>query len=187
MSDRKTLSYENRLLALLFVVFGLVFFDRMAITVLFPSIATELGLANRHLGILSAVLALTWALAGFLVPIACDVRGERKVMLLAAVVAFSAFSGLSGLASGFGSLLVLRALMGIAEGPVLPLSQALMAAASGSSRRGLNMGLLQGSAAGLFGSVLAPPIVVAVAEASNWRTALYLSAIPGLLVAGLIW
>lgn len=187
MPDQKSLRYENGLLALLFIVFGLVFFDRMAITVLFPSIAMELGLANRHLGILSAALALTWALAGILVPIACDIRGTRKSMLVVAVVAFSVFSGLSGLASGFASLLVLRALMGMAEGPVLPLSQALMAAASGQSRRGLNMGLLQGSAAGLFGTVLAPPIVIAIAEASNWRTALFVSCIPGLVVAVLIW
>jgi MFS family permease len=186
LTDSRALSYENRLLLLLFFTFGFVFFDRLAITFLFPSISAELGLTNRHLGILSSVLALTWAVFGFAIPAACDVRGKRKSVLVAMVLAFSVLSALSGWISGFVSLLAVRALMGIAEGPVLPLSQALMASASGSSRRGLNMGLLQGSAAGLFGSVLAPPIVVSITEAWGWRIAFYVSCIPGLLLAALI-
>jgi len=186
-ADRLTLSYENRLLALLFFTFGLVFFDRLAITFLFPSIATELGLTNRHLGILSSVLALTWAVFGFVIPAACEARGKRKSILVAAVLVFSVLSAGSGLAGGFMALVLTRATMGVAEGPVLPLSQALMASASGGGRRGLNMGLLQGSAAGLFGSVLAPPIVVAIAQALGWRAAFYVSCIPGLLLAALIW
>lgn len=187
MSDRTVLTYENRLLALLFFTFGFVFFDRLAITFLFPAIAAELGLTNRHLGVLSSVLALTWAIFGFLIPAACDVRGKRKSMLVAAVLAFSVLSAFSGLVAGFVALLLIRGMMGVAEGPVLPLSQALMASASGGSRRGLNMGLLQGSAAGLFGSVLAPPIVVAIAQTFGWRSAFYVSCVPGLLLAALIW
>jgi MFS family permease len=169
------------------VVFGCVFFDRLAITFLFPSIATELGLTNRHLGILSSVLGLTWAIAGFLLPSWADSRGTRKPVLIAAVVVFSVTSALSGAVTGFASLLLVRAIMGSAEGPVLPLAQSLMAGASSDSRRGLNMGLLQGSAAGLFGSILAPPIIVAAAEAWGWRAAFYLTCIPGLILALLAW
>jgi MFS family permease len=186
LTDSRALSYENRLLLLLFFTFGFVFFDRLAITFLFPAISAELGLSNRHLGILSSVLALTWAVFGFAIPAACDVRGRRKSMLVAMVLAFSVLSALSGWISGFLSLLAIRALMGVAEGPVLPLSQALMASASASSRRGLNMGLLQGSAAGLFGSVLAPPIVVGISQLWGWRMAFYVSCLPGLLLAALI-
>jgi len=179
--------YENRLLALLFLTFGCVFFDRLAITFLFPQIAAELSLTNKHLGILSSVLALTWAVFGFLLPSWCDARGTRKPMLVAAVVVFSLTSALSGVVSGFASLLLIRAVMGVAEGPVLPLAQTLMASASSDTRRGLNMGLLQGSAAGLFGSVLAPPIIVAVSGALGWRAAFYISCVPGFILAFLIW
>lgn len=179
--------YENRLLALLFLTFGCVFFDRLAITFLFPSISAELNLTNRHLGILSSVLGLTWAISGFLLPSWSDARGVRKPMLIGAVTVFSITSALSGAVSGFVSLLLIRGLMGAAEGPVLPVAQALMAGASTDSRRGLNMGLLQGSAAGLFGSILAPPIIVAIAAAFGWRAAFYLTCIPGLILAVLIW
>ena len=175
--------YENRLLVLLFLTFGCVFFDRLAITFLFPSISEELHLTNRHLGILSSVLGLTWAISGFLLPSWSDARGVRKPMLVGAVAVFSITSALSGAVTGFISLLLIRGLMGAAEGPVLPVAQALMAGASSAERRGLNMGLLQGSAAGLFGSILAPPIIVAIAEAHGWRAAFYLTCIPGLLLA----
>src|SRR5690606_13769416 len=100
-------------------------FDRLAITFLFPQIAAELSLTNKHLGILSSVLALTWAVFGFLLPSWCDARGTRKPMLVAAVVVFSLTSALSGVVSGFASLLLIRAVMGVAEGPVLPLAQTL--------------------------------------------------------------
>lgn len=179
--------YENRLLVLLFLTFGCVFFDRLAITFLFPQIADELHLTNKHLGILSSVLALTWAIFGFVLPSWSDARGTRKPVLVGAVVVFSLTSALSGAVSGFASLLLIRAFMGMAEGPVLPLAQTLMASASSDSRRGLNMGLLQGSAAGLFGSVLAPPIIVAVSAALGWRAAFYVSCIPGLILAFLMW
>jgi MFS family permease len=67
----------------------------------------------------------------------------------------------------------------LAEGPILPLSQTLMVEASTPSRRGLNMGLLQGSSAGLLGAVIAPPVIVALAVAYGWRTAFYLTCVPG--------
>jgi ACS family hexuronate transporter-like MFS transporter len=48
-------------------------------------------------------------------------------MLLMAVVAFSLCSFLSGLAGSFLALFLTRLLMGLAEGPILPVSQSLVA------------------------------------------------------------
>jgi predicted MFS family arabinose efflux permease len=77
--------------------------------------------------------------------------------------------------------------MGVAEGAVLPMSQSLTIEASQVHRRGLNMGLVQGSSAGLLGGIVAPPVVVLLAEHFGWRTALYVTIIPGLLIAAWIW
>ena len=104
-----------------------------------------------------------------------------------AVILFSLCSALSGLVGGFLSLLLFRGIMGLAEGPILPLSQSPMVEASSPHRRGLNMGLLQGSAAGLLGAVVGPPLLVALAEALGWRHAFIVSLLPGLLIAWLIW
>ncbi|QLG92772.1 MFS transporter [Pseudomonas yamanorum] len=179
--------YENTLLCVLFLTFGFVFFDRLALAFLFPFMATELQLSNSHLGMLSSVLALAWALSGALVGAWSDRRGIRKPLLIIAVILFSLCSALSGLVTGFLSLLLFRGIMGLAEGPILPLSQSLMVEASSPHRRGLNMGLLQGSAAGLLGAVIGPPVLIALAEAYGWRHAFIVSLVPGLLIAWLIW
>jgi MFS family permease len=102
-------------------------------------------------GTLSAVLALTWALSGAGLGAIADRFNIRKPMLIASIVVFSLFSALSGWVNGFAMLLIFRALMGIAEGPVLPIAQSLMVEKSQPQRRGFNMGLIQGAAPGLLG------------------------------------
>jgi MFS family permease len=185
--SREAKRYENLLVVVLFLAFGFVFFDRQAVPFLFPFISQELTLDNTQLGIIIGVLAVTWALSGAAVGKLSDKLGVRKPILLVAILAFSTLSALSGLVGGFLSLLVIRALMGVAEGAVLPMAQSLMMEASQPHRRGLNMGLVQVTSSGLLGGVLAPPIVVGLATAYGWRTAFYLTIIPGLLIAVWVW
>ncbi|WP_106477498.1 MFS transporter [Phytohalomonas tamaricis] len=188
MSTKNSIkTYENVLLAVLFVAFGFVFFDRLALSFLFPFIAEELHLSNTQLGMLSSTLALAWAVSGALVGAYSDRTGVRKPLLVCAVILFSVCSALSGLVTGFLSLLLFRAIMGLAEGPILPLSQSLMAEASSPHRRGFNMGLLQGSSAGLFGAIIAPPVLIGLAQMLGWRYAFYATLIPGLIIAFLVW
>src|SRR5699024_9466188 len=147
-------NYQNILLAILFCTFGFVFYDRLALNYLAPYWMEELGLNHAALGLLGGIPALTWAISGLLLGFISDKLDRRKPLLVIAVVGFSVFSALSGLVGGLASLLLLRALMGITEGGVLPLSQTLMMFSSSEKRRGLNMGLLQGSSAGLLGGII---------------------------------
>ncbi|MEV0261810.1 MFS transporter [Streptomyces sp. NPDC050617] len=185
--DGAARTYENKLLLVLFLAFGFVFFDRQALSFLAPFISDDFHLSHTQLGTLSGVLALTWALSGLLCGRLSDRLGRRKPLLITAVVLFSCFSAAGGLVTGFAGLLLARALMGVAEGAVLPLSQSLMVEASRAERRGLNMGLLQGSSAGLLGGILSPLAVVWVAGQYGWRTAFLLTIVPGLLIAAWIW
>ncbi|MCY0966298.1 MFS transporter [Parathalassolituus penaei] len=182
----KVNTYENRLLLILFLCFGFVFFDRLALSFLFPFVAADLNLNNSHLGMLSSVLALAWALSGMTLGHIADKKDSKKYILVISVVAFTVCSALSGMVTTFVSLLIFRGLMGIAEGPVLPISQSLIADASNPKRRGLNMGLVNASAPGLIGAIVAPPILIWLATDYGWRTAFYATMIPGLLIACLI-
>ncbi len=180
-------TYENRLVIILCGCFGFVFFDRLAMSFLFPFVAQELHLNNTHLGLLSSTLALTWALSGILLGAYADRAPSKKKLLMVMVFAFSVLSALSGAVYSFISLLAYRALMGVAEGAVLPISQSLLAAESTPSRRGLNMGLVNATAPGLLGSVIAPPLLIAIATSYGWRNAFYLTIIPGLIMVFLVW
>lgn len=178
--------YENTLRMLLFFAIGFVFFDRLAINFLFPFMRGEFELTNARIGLLTSALALTWALSGFALSAYADSAGRRKPVLVGAVVVFSLCSISSGLAGSFFALLAARAVMGLAEGPVLPIGQSLMLQASSPSRRGFNMGFIQASAGGLLGAVLTPMVIVPVAEAHGWRFAFFCAGVPGLVIALLL-
>jgi hypothetical protein len=63
-----------------------------------------------------------------------------------------------------GGLFATRLLMGVAEGPVLPVSQSLVAFESADGRRGYNMGVMQNFGSNLLGSFAAPLVLVAIAQ-----------------------
>lgn len=183
MRQSKHFSYENRLLILLSFTFGFVLFDRMALNFLVPFFDEELGLNNTQIGLLASLLALAWAISGYVIGTLSDKTGKRKKYLLLAVVIFSACSFISGLAASFAFLLMTRIIMGFAEGPVLPLSQSIMVSASTEKRRGFNMGFMQSFGSNLLGTMLAPIILVALATSYGWRNAFFIAGVPGLILA----
>ncbi|HTG77852.1 MAG TPA: MFS transporter, partial [Steroidobacteraceae bacterium] len=125
---RSSAAYQVMLVTLLSVNFGIVFFDRNALNFLMPFVQPELGLSNTQVGILASALSLTWACAAFGIGVISDRTGSRKGLLILATLAFSACSFLSGLAASFAALLGARLLMGAAEGGIMPISQAMIAA-----------------------------------------------------------
>lgn len=183
---RSSSSYPFVLISLVTLNFGLVFFDRNALSYLMPFIQPQLGLSNTDIGALNSGFACSWAVAGLGVGWLSDWLGRRKILLVASAIVFSAASLLSGLATTFLLLFGARLLMGIAEGGVMPLSQALVAAEVPPERRGLAMGAAQNFGANLLGTFLAPIVLVAFAQAYGWRAAFFLAALPGFLVAFLM-
>ena len=104
-------------------------------------------------------------------------------MLVVTMVAFSLLTGLSGLAASFVSLLMIRGVMGIAEGAFTPASVAATGEASRPHVRGLNQGL-QLSMFSLLGLGLGPIVVTQLLNlVPSWHWVFSLSAIPGLIVA----
>jgi MFS family permease len=180
-------AYEIRMIGVLTLMFGFVFFDRNAMGNLAPFITTSLHLTNGQIGALSSGLSICWAISGFAIGTLSDALGRRKSLLLITVVIFSVCSVISGLAPSFGVLLASRMLMGLAEGPILPIAQSLVVLESAENRRGFNMGVMQNLGSNLIGSFLGPVILTALAEYFSWRGAFFVAAVPGLICAALVW
>jgi MFS family permease len=178
---------EVRTLLLLGLALGFAYWDRMSITFLSPFIVPELHLTNLELSALPAALAFTWAIGAYLIGFWSDRIGARKPFLLAALVVFSLCSVLSGLANSFWALFAARLVMGTVEGPFLPICLAILAAVTAEKRRGLNAGITQNLFGSIIGTTLAPIVLVPLAIAYTWHAAFYLSAVPGLILALLIW
>ncbi len=178
--------YPWLLVGLLSFNFGVVYFDRNALNFLMPQIQPELHLSNEQVGMLGSALSLSWALAGLLIGRLSDVLGRRKLILVVAAFVFSVASMLSGRVTSFTMLLLTRLLMGFAEGGVMPISQALIAAEIDPARRGLAMGIAQNFGANLLSNFLGPIVVVHFGLAFGWRSAFYLAALPGVVAAVLM-
>ncbi|MGW0712396.1 MFS transporter [Streptomyces sp. NPDC002643] len=185
-ASRSARRYEVRIVSLLAVGFGLVGLDRNIIAPLFPSMVEDLGLTYQDLGIISGVLALFWGASSIVAGNLSDRIGRRKV-LIPAVIGFSLICGFTGVASGMGMLLVLRAAMGVFEGAYTPTSIAHTSESSTPSRRGFNMGLQQSLFALLglgVGPIIATQLLVVL---PSWRWVFCLVALPGFVVAFLLY
>lgn len=178
-------AYEFKAVLLLCLGFGLVGLDRFMIVPMFPTLMGDLHLSYGDLGVITGALSVAWGVSGFLMGRLSDVIGRRKVVV-GAIVAFSLLVGVSGLAGGLASLLVIRAMMGLADGAYTPPSIVATLEASPPSRHGRNLGIQQ-AALPLFGLGLAPIFVTQMLQVVDWRVIFVLVTPPGLLVSWLLY
>jgi predicted MFS family arabinose efflux permease len=157
----------------------------MILPPLFPSMMGDLNLDYQDLGNLVGILGIAWGVSAIVIGNLSDRLGRRRV-LVPAVLAFSLLSALSGVATGLVSLLVIRAVMGAAEGAVASTGVAVAVEASHPKRRGMNNGLFQCGFA-LFGLAFAPIVATQLLEVTSWRNVFLIAGIPGVIVAALMW
>ncbi|MGO2112879.1 MAG: MFS transporter [Pseudoclavibacter sp.] len=174
--------YQYLLLVIMSAVFGFVFFDRMIINTLMPFISVELDLSNTQIGIVGGMSALTWAISALIMGWLSDRIDRRKSVLVIAIILFTIFSVASGFVGGIASLLVLRSLLGFSEGGTMPAIQSLIFFSTEEKKRGLFVGIVQGSAPGLLGGIITPLVGVWIAEQWGWRAAFFATVIPGLIL-----
>jgi MFS family permease len=177
---------EVAALLILSLVNGIVALDRLAVNFLSPYIVKDLGLSNTELGLLSSALSGAISISGLLFSAWADRTGRHKGVLIWVLVAFSLLSGGGGIATGFATLFLARLLLGVTEGPLVPIAQTIMGATSHPSRRGFNMGAMQITGAFLIGAMLGPVVTVYFAERIGWQHTFFLTALPGLVCALLV-
>jgi MFS family permease len=181
--------YEWKIIFLLSLTFGLVGLDRFILPIILGSpnstMAADLGLTPQDGGTLAGYLGMAWGISAFVMGYMADKIGRRAV-LVPAIIVFSLMSAFSGLAGSITGLVLVRVIMGIAEGPVASTGVAVAVEASKPSRRGLNNGIFQ-CMISLFGLALAPIIATRLLNSYSWHSVFMLVGIPGVIVAILMW
>lgn len=172
------------MVAIMFATWGVVFLDRMTLLFLAPYIAGDLHLDSGQIGLLAGAVALGWAVSSFVLGAVSD-RIGRKRTLVPMIVLFSGISAASAFVHGFRELLLLRALLGIAEGPCWSVMMALVEENSPRDHRGRNVGIVV-SAAAVIGLAVAPVLTTQVAAHLGWRSAFLFAGAPGVVLALLI-
>lgn len=175
---------QKRLLWVLTLINLVNYLDRQVVFPLFGHLKAEFGLTDFHLGLLSTVFLLVHSLAIFPLGILAD-RYSRKMMISLGVAFWSLASFASGLATSFKSLLITRSMVGIGEASYAPAAVAMITDnfpdESNARVQGIfNIGMLIG---GTSGAILGGMIAYYF---NDWRLALFISAVPGLILAFLV-
>ena len=182
-------SYEWKIILLLSITFGLVGLDRFVLPIILQSpnstMAKDLGLTPQDGGTLAGYLGMAWGISAFVMGYMADKVGRRAV-LVPAILVFSLMSAFSGMVGSLMALVLVRVIMGIAEGPVASTGVAVAVEASKPARRGLNNGIFQ-CMISLFGLALAPLIATRLLQTHDWRTVFLLVGAPGVVVAIIMW
>jgi D-galactonate transporter len=168
-----------QIVSLLFFAGIINYLDRSALSVAAPLVSKDLNLTPADLGIVFSIFFVGYALFNFIGGWASDKLGGKRVFALAMGV-WSTFCALTGAATGFVSLLVIRVFFGVGEGPLSSTMNKIVnnwfphreaASAVGIANCGTPLG-----------GAIAGPIVGLLAVAFSWRISFV--AIGAL---GLIW
>jgi MFS family permease len=172
--------------------------DRQILSILAPAIRDDLQIGDAELGLLyGTVFSLFYAL--FSLPLGRLVDGWIRTRLLAICIAgWSFFAGLSAFATGFTLLAVSRLGVGIGEGATQPAANSIIFDEFPREKRGTAMAALGiATALGLGLSMTLGGVVAGWWDArypgggpggfSGWQFAFLVAALPGFLLAWLIY
>ncbi len=183
--EEKSKLYEIRLIVLMFLAWGFVFLDRTAVSYLMPVIMPELNLSNTEIGQINMWQTICYAITAPIIGMLSDKIGSRKKILIISVSLTAVFSGLSAFSNSYATLLIFRAIVGAAEGPILPLAMIMVASASGEGRFGRNTGLVNAGVS-VIANMIGPILVTQLSSFTDWRWAFILVSIPTFIVATLL-
>jgi MFS transporter, FSR family, fosmidomycin resistance protein len=150
---------------------------------LFPLLRDAFGVGYTALGLALAVLntvtGLTQAPVGFLVD-----RFGARAPLIGGLALFSLAISLIGLFPSFPMLLALMVLAGLGNSVFHPADYAILASAVEQRRMGRAFSIH--TFGGHAGFALAPPVIVSLTAAFDWRIALALAGAAGLVMSLLL-
>jgi sugar phosphate permease len=169
---------------LLFVGMVLSFFDRVAINVAIIPMGDEFNLSTSQTGLLISIFFVSYSLMQPIGGWMTDKFGAR-VMITVALFSWSLFTLATGFAWSFVSLLLVRFLFGLGEGPFYPASMSTIRDNFPLNERGRanSFFLSAQNVGGILGTALAASLVVAF----GWRGMFTIAGIMGILVSFAFW
>lgn len=174
-------AYRSYALGLLMLIYVVNFVDRQIVSILAEPIKRDLGLADWQLGLMTGLaFAVLYTVLG--IPIArLAERGDRPLIISAAVAVWSAFTALSGMAQTFTHLILARIGVGVGEAGCTPPALSLIADTVPREQRASAVSIYMLGAP--VGSILGLALGGLIADAFGWRMAFVFVGLPGLLLA----
>jgi predicted MFS family arabinose efflux permease len=167
------------------LVYAINIAARYVVTTVFEPIRLELRLTDAGAAFLTGVpLAFFYVLFGIPIAWLAD-RSNRRNIVAAALIIWSGFTVLCGLAQSYWHLLIGRVGVGVGEAGATPPSTAIVSDCFPPERRPMALSVFALGAP--IGAWLGADRAGAVAEAFGWRAAFFALGVPGLLLGMLVF
>lgn len=175
---------KNIVLIMIWLSFLVSYFDRTNIALAMPFLAKDLNLTAGQMGMVFSAFSIGYLLIMLPAGVLTDKWGP-KIVLILSITLWSIFTGLTGMAIGLGILIVVRVLFGMSEGLGIPAAyKEIIIWFNKDEQTKASSSYLTAST---IGPILVAPIVATIVQTFDWRIVFYISAIPGLVVAVLMY
>lgn len=179
-SDALSPSYVRYALWMLLIIYTLNFVDRQIVGILAGPIKADLGITDTQIGLLTGIaFAFFYTLLG--IPIARYAeRGNRATIIGTAVIVWSGFTALSGMAHNFTQLFLARIGVGVGEAGCTPPAHALISDYVSPEKRAsaiafYSLGVPIGTALGFL-------VGAQLGATYGWRVAFLAVGLPGVFL-----
>ncbi|GAC1306287.1 MAG: MFS transporter [Steroidobacteraceae bacterium] len=172
-------------LALMCLIYAINIADRYVVSTVLEPIRLELHLNDAGVAFLTGIpLALFYVSFGIPISWFAD-RSNRRNILAASLLIWSAFTALCGLSRNYVEFLLSRVGVGIGEAGGTPPSTAIVSDCFAPDRRPMAMTVLALGAP--IGAWLGADMAGHVAHAFSWRAAFLALGVPGLVVGAIVY
>ncbi len=153
-------------LALLCLMYMILFINRVSISTTAPLMKTDLGLSNAQLGLAFSAFAIPYAVFQLFGGWVGDLLGPR-ITLAACCAIVTAATVLTGATGGFLSLFAARLALGFGEGAAFPTATRAMSSWTPVGSWGFAQGITHSFSR--IGNALTPALVAALLAFVTWR------------------
>jgi len=157
---------SERVLAILCMMYLILYVDRVNISTAAPLIKADLGLSNTQLGLVFSAFAYPYALFQLIGGYFGDRFGARLTLGISGVIVVAATAA-TGLVGGLASLFAARLVLGIGEGATFPTATRAMAVWTPERNWGFAQGITHSFAR--LGNALTPPLIAMLVALVSWR------------------
>jgi sugar phosphate permease len=169
--------------SLLVLLFAILYLDRVCISVAGPRMQADLGIDAIGWGWVTGIFTFAYCVFEIPTGVMGDRLGPRRV-LTRIVVWWSAFTALTGAATGFYPLLLTRFLFGAGEAGAFPNASVVVSRwfppAQRATMSGVNLMASQ------IGGAIAPLLIVPIQMRYGWRMSFFVFGAAGMIWA-LVW
>ncbi len=173
----------SNVLLLLCAMYFITYVDRVNVSSAAVAFKGEFGLSNTQLGLIFSAFGYPYLVCQIAGGWFSDRFGAKRTLVVSGLI-WAVATALTGLATGFATMIAARVLLGLGEGATFPTATRAMSAWVPRTQAGWAQGITHSAAR--LGNAVTPPMIIALIAVVSWRGAfMVLGAVS--LVWVLLW